>query len=295
MKKYLVPCVALVGIALLSPRADAANLIIKSRAINAGHPGSIPIGVSSVGGSGQLWGLDMGLKADNAAVTAVDPANAFTLNGGTASDVTVTGNTFVGGGTQPTLYAGFVKGTAGVTANTTTPVYVGLLKLQVAAGTLVGTLVDIAPIASYNVKNDGTGNDVSRVGATAVTSTATAGADVVAEAVTTATTLGTTGLQVPLHKVVVAVPGNITLDTANAINSGDLGNLAAALVNKVVLTPAKLVAADIAPANGYVPGTNIGGTAGASYGDGVVNSGDLGLLAAKLVSKASAANFPVSE
>lgn len=46
-----------------------------------------------------------------------------------------------------------------------------------------------------------------------------------------------------------------------------------------------------------MPVTTIGGSGanGGGYGDSVVGSGDLGLLAAKLVNKPAAANFPVNE
>jgi len=113
MKKYLVPCVALVGIALLASSGHAANLIMKGRVLPQGGKVSVPISVTAVGGSTQLWGLDMALAFDNAGLTALDPANAFTLNGATASDVVLTSaGPFVGGGTQPSLYVGIVKGTA---------------------------------------------------------------------------------------------------------------------------------------------------------------------------------------
>jgi hypothetical protein len=177
--------------------------------------------------------------------------------------------------------------------------------LSVAAGTANNTVVSIAPIASYNVKNDGTGADVSRAGATGATSTATAGDPVVAESVTTLDTIpGSTppsganpDLRTPLHKVGVGKPGDLNND--GNINSGDLANLAAVLVNKGAAswTEYKRIAADVAPLNGYVPVSNLLGTGanGGGYGDSVINSADLGLLSAKLVNKPSAANFPVPE
>lgn len=309
MKKYLVPCVALVGIALLASSGHAANLIMKSRVLPQGGKVSVPISVTAVGGSGQLWGVDMALAIDNAGVTALDPANAFTLTGATASDVVLTSaGPFVGGGTQPALYVGIVKGTAAMPTTDTggkPSASIGLLKLTVTAGTAKGTVVDIAPIASYMVKNDGTGADVSRAGATGATSTATAGDPVVAEAITvleyipgsTAPTGSNPDLRVPLHKVAVGTPGDVSND--GAVNIGDLSNVAAVLVNKAAAswTPYKRIAADVAPLNGYVPVTTIGGSGanGGGYGDSVVNVGDLSLIAAKLVNKPSAANFPVNE
>lgn len=309
MKKYLVPCGVLLGIALLASGGHAANLIVKGRVMPAGGKVSVPISATAVGGSGQLWGLDMGLDIGNAAVTATDPANAFALNGATASDVVLTSaGPFVGGGAQPKLYVGMVKGTAAMPTTDTggkPSSSLGLLKLSVAAGTANNTVVSIAPIASYNVKNDGTGADVSRAGATGATSTATAGDPVVAESVTTLDTIpGSTAptganpdLRTPLHKVGVGKPGDLNND--GNINSGDLANLAAVLVNKGAAswTEYKRIAADVAPLNGYVPVSNLLGTGanGGGYGDSVINSADLGLLSAKLVNKPSAANFPVPE
>jgi hypothetical protein len=309
MKKYLVPCVALVGIALLASSGHAANLIMKGRVLPQGGKVSVPISVTAVGGSTQLWGLDMALAFDNAGLTALDPANAFTLNGATASDVVLTSaGPFVGGGTQPSLYVGIVKGTAAMPTTDTSgkpSACIGLLKLTVTAGTAKGTAINIAPIASYNVKNDGTGADVSRPGATGATSTATAGDPVVAEAITTLDYIpGSTApsgsnpdLRVPLHTVAVGTPGDVSND--GAVNIGDLSNVAAVLVNKAAAswTVYKRIAADVAPLNGYVPVTTIGGSGanGGGYGDSVVNVGDLSLIAAKLVNKPSAANFPVNE
>lgn len=309
MKKYLVPCVALVGIALLASGGHAANLIMKGRVLPQGGKVSVPISVTAVGGSGQLWGVDMALNIDNAGVTALDPANAFTLNGASASDVVLTSaGPFVGGGTQPKLYVGIVKGTAAMTTTDTAgkpSASIGLLKLTVTAGTAKGTVVNIAPIATYMVKNDGTGADVSRAGATGATSTATAGDPVVAEAITTLDYIpGSTApsgsnpdLRVPLHTVAVGTPGDLNND--GSIGSADLANLSAVLVNKAAATwtPYKRIASDVAPLNGYVPVTTIGGTGanGGGYGDSVVASADLALLSAKLVNKPSAANFPVNE
>lgn len=307
MKKYLVPCVALAGIALLASSGFAANLIMKGRMIPAGGKVSVPISVTAVGGSGQLWGLDMALAIDNAAVTATDPANAFTLNNATASDVVLTSaGPFVGGGTQPKLYVGVVKGTAAIPSGPATGnpnQNAGLLKLSVAAGTADGTVVNIAPIASYMVKNDGTGADVSRPGATAATSTPTAGDPVVAEAVTVldympnAPAPGTNDLRAPLHTVAVGLPGDIL--TGGGIAAGDLSLLKAALVGGNTAgkwTVAARIAADIAPPNGYVAGSNLIGTGanGGGYGDGVIAAADLSLLKAKLVGSAGT-NFPVPE
>lgn len=309
MKKYLVPCVALAGIALLASSGYAANLIMKGRVLPQSGKVSVPISVTAVGGSTQLWGLDAALAISDAGITATDPANAFTLTGATASDVVLTSaGPFVGGGTQPSLYVGIVKGTAAMPTTDTggkPSASIGLLKLSASAGIAKGTVVNIAPIASYMVKNDGTGADVSRAGATGATSTPTAGDPVVAEAVTvldfipgsTAPTGSNPDLRVPLHTVGVGLPGDINND--GSLGSGDLGNLAAVLVNKAAATwtPYKRLAADVGPLNGYVPVTGIAGSGanGGGYGDSVVGSGDLGLLAAKLVNKPSAANFPVAE
>lgn len=299
MRKYVVPIAALAGIALLSSSANAAELILKSRAIPVGKAGSVPVIVRNVGNGGSLWGIDAGLSFGSANVAAVDANNAFTATTGydSAKDVIVTGVPSVGGGTQPGLYFGYVKGGAGISAaSATTQVGVGLVKLKVTGGALKDVYTITTP--DYNVKNDGTGNAVSRKGATAAT---VAGTTVSSETVTlfdgylsgNAPAAGNPDLRVPTHRVAVGAPGDVTGD--GAIGSADLSNLAAVLVNKAASswTEYKRIASDIAPPNGYAPG-NVAGN-GLSYGDGVVGSGDLGLLAAKLVSKPAASVFPVPE
>lgn len=286
MKKYLVPCVALAGIALLTPRVDAATLTIKSRVAAAGHAVHLPVSVSAVSVN-QLWGIDFGLTFDATKVTATNAAAAFVPFVTSTSDVVVTGNTFVGGGTQPNLYVGYVKGQTGVD----TTKALGSLALTVTAGVARSTVVVLTVPATYNVKNDGTGADVSRAGATGVTSTATAGDPVVAETVT----LGDAGAaNVPQHRVGVGTPGDVTGD--GNVNVADVSNLAAFTAGKVTFTDYKKIAADVSPLNGYTP-ANIGGTTGVGYGDGIINVGDLALLKQKVagVVNANTTNFPVSE
>jgi hypothetical protein len=300
MRKYVVPIAAFAGIALLIPSSHAAELILKSRAIPVGKAGSVPVIVRNVGGSGELWGIDAGLKFSSANVAAVDAANAFAGAGATGTDVVVTGSTFVGGGAQPSLYFGYVRGTSGIAAAGAPLKAAGLLKLKVTAGALRDVYDITAP--AYNVKNDGTGADKSRNGISAATSTATAGAAVTNEPITlftgflggAAPSAGEPDLRVPLNKIAVGAPGDITGD--GNINAADLGNLAAVVVKKAAAswTDYKKIAADIAPFNGYVAGNASGGT-GQSYGDGLVNASDLGLMAAKIVQKPSAANFPIPE
>lgn len=289
MKKYLLPCAALMGIALLAPRVDAANLVIKSRAVPAGGKISVPVYATSISAN-SLWGIDAGLIFDNAALTAQAADAAFVPFVTDATDVVVTGGTFVGGGTQPSLYVGYVKGAAGYDSTKA----LGSLKLQVAAGTALKTLINITVPATYNVKNDGTGADVARAGATGVTSTATAGAPVVAETITLADTIAAGTKIVGQHKVVVTIPGDV--DGNGILANADLTQMKAYTLNKpIAWTDVKGIAADVAPTNGYTPAL-IGGTNGFGYGDGNVNNSDVTALGAKLINKLpNSANFPVPE
>lgn len=291
MNKYLVPCVALLGLALLTPRADAVDLFIKARACPpAGHV-SIPVYGTNVSAN-TLWGIDFAAVIDNAALTAYpDANNAFAPEVSSATDVIVTGNTFVGGGTQPNLYVGYVKGLTGFDITKA----FGLLKVQVAAGTATKTVINLTVPATYMVKNDGTGNDVSRAGATAVTSTATAGAPVVAETVVVKVNTGAAGELVPLRQVAVLKPGDINGDTN--VNANDLNVLKSKLAGKTIPTTVwgawSPVGADVAPPNGYTA-ADIGGTAGFGYGDSVVNANDMNVLKAYLATKPGTP-FPVPE
>ncbi|HEY3267730.1 MAG TPA: hypothetical protein VGM37_12440 [Armatimonadota bacterium] len=325
MRKFVVPIVALTGIALLSPHADAANLFIKSRAATPGHPVSLPVLVNGVGGTTQLWGVDLALTYDAAKLAAVNDATtgaAFTpqtVSGSTETPVVVSGAPTVGTVvTNPTLYVGYVRGTSAMPTFVGNPVLsgsspsaaIGLLRLSVAAGTTQGIVVNLAVPTTYNVANDGTGSTtVARAGATGATSDVASGAAVTAETVTVAdyfpnyTAPGSgLDLRVPLHKVAVGLPGDLNTNASGVpdgvINAGDLGLLAAASVGKTSAaakwTEYARIAADVSPALGYTA-ANIGGTSGQGYGDGIINAGDLGLLAAKSVGKPSAANFPVPE
>lgn len=280
MKKYLVPCAALLGIALLCPRADAAGLLLKSKPICPGSAGDVSVAVNQIGGSGELWAIDFTLKLGSG-LSAVDAANAFTPAASTAADVVVTGAPTVGTGVaNPDLYVGYVRGTTAMaTGADATFKPIGKVRLAVAAGTTVGTAIDIANTVNYNVANDGTGSTtVSRAAATAATSTATAGAAVVAETVTLLNAITATGNPVPQHLVVVAKPGNVTLDATNTVNIADVSNLAAFLASKATLTDAKKVAADAAPAAHAATG---------GRGDGNINIGDLSLIASALAGKST--------
>jgi hypothetical protein len=287
MRKYLVPCVALLGIALLSPgAANAAGLVIKSRAIPAGQSRLMPVlVVPPIGGSGEIWGIDMGLQFDTNVVGVPNPAAAFSGVGATASDVVVTGTgPFVGGGTPPSLYVGYVRGASQMPNGAVN--HAGNLQLSTAAAATRGTVVPItAP--NYNVRNTGAGTDNQRPGASAVTSTAVQNAPVVAEPLALVDIVpGAGGITVPQNRVAVGEPGNLAGLTSVAINAADLGNLAAGLVGKVTLSDYQRIVADTAPLRGYVAATN----PGANYGDGSINAADLGQLAAFLVGKAP--NFP---
>lgn len=289
MRKYVVPIAALAGIALLSSGANATDLILKSRAIPVNKAGSVPVIVRNVGNGGSLWGIDAGLTFSSANVAAVDANNAFTATTGydSAKDVIVTGVPSVGGGTQPNLYVGYVKGGAGIAAGTATQVSVGLVKLKVTAGAARDVYNITTP--AYNVKNDGTGADKSRDGATAATVN---GTTVASDAVTLLDALSGANTAVPMHKIAVGNPGDASgngfVDIADvAILKGIIGGSASAK------TDYRAIAGDVAPAPGYVPGSNIGGTAGLSYGDGLVSIADVASIKGKI--GGVNANFPVAE
>lgn len=308
MRKYVVPIVALLGIALLTPQTNAANLIIKSRVGKAGGNVSLPVSVTAVGGTTQLWGLDFALTYDTAKLSpGTDPGgngSAFSpqaVGSSTEVPVVVSGTTFVGTvKPNPNLYVGIVRGTSAfTTTGATTPTgAIGLLRLAVAAGGVKGTTVALTVPADYNVANTGDGSTTnSRLGATGATSDATAGSAVNAEAITVLNAMpGSTATNaVPLHQVAIGLfPGDVTTASGSLVkpDSGDIGRLAAYLASKTTLTDYMKIAADTAPLNGYTP-ANYAGTAGLSYGDGLINSGDIGQMAAAIAGKAP--NFPVAE
>lgn len=310
MRKYVVPIVALMGIALLTPQTNAANLIIKSRVGKAGGNVSLPVSVTSVGGTTQLWGLDFALTYDATKLSpGTDPGgngSAFTpFAVGTEVPVVVSGTTFVGtGATNPNLYVGIVRGTSAFTTtanpNGGPSSSIGLLRMAVPAGVATGTVIDLAVPANYNVANTGDGSTTnSRFGATGATSDATAGSAVAAETITVLNSYpvasGVTAL--PLHKVAVALaPGDVVFSgsSAGVITPADYGKVIAAYLGKTTLNDYEKIAADVGPANGYVPGSNYGGTAGLSYGDGAISPTDYGLLIAKYLGKPTA-TFPVAE
>jgi hypothetical protein len=193
----------------------------------------------------------------------------------------------VGGGTQPNIYFGYVKGATGIAAGTATQVAVGLLKLKVTAGAARDVYNITVP--AYNVKNDGTGNAVSRSGATAAT---VAGTTVASESVTLLDALSAANTAVPMHKIAVGNPGDASgngfVDGADvSILKGIIGGVASAK------SEYRAIAGDVAPAPGYVPGTNIGGTAGLSYGDSLISGGDVAAVKGKI--GGVNANFPVAE
>jgi hypothetical protein len=310
MRKYVVPIVALIGIALLTPRSNAANLIIKSRVGTPGHTVSLPVSVTAVGGTTQLWGLDFAMKYTAGALTpGTDPGgngSAFTpqaITGSTEVPVVVSGTTFVGTvAANPSLYVGIVRGTTAFTTSASgsgvPTAAIGFLRLAVPAGAVKGTTVPLSITDPYNVANTGDGSTTnSRLAATGATSDATAGSAVTAETITVLNSMpgSTVTNAVPLHQVAVgAFPGDIIVATSGAdvLNSGDYGKLANYIAGKTTMTDYQKIAGDISPANGYVPGTGFGPTV--SYGDGVLNSGDYGLLANKIAGK-STPNFPIAE
>lgn len=312
MRKYVVPIVALVGIALLTPRTDAANLVIKSRAASPGTNVWMPVSATSVGGTTQLWGLDFALNFDTTKVTVgTDPGgngSCFSPQAVAASTevpVVVSGTTFVGTGlTNPNLYVGIVRGTSAftTTANATgqPTSSIGLLRLALAAtGPVAGEVLNLAtpaPGTGYNVANTGDGSTTNnRAGATGATSDATAGSAVTAETVTVLDNMPvTTQISVPLHKIAVAPAGPGDVVSGGGIVLGDLAKLANGLLGKTTLTDYNRIAGDIAPNSaGYVPHTAYAGNAGLSYGDGVITIGDVALLAKFRLGTAT--NFPVNE
>lgn len=309
MRKYVVPIVALMGIALLTPRADAANFVMKSRLGTPGHNVSLPVAATAVGGTTQLWGLDFALTFTGLNV-GTDPGGngtAFSpqaVTGSTEVPVVVSGTTFVGTvAANPNLYVGIVRGTSAFTTTsggTGAPTSsIGLLRLAVPAGGTKGTTVLLSCNTNYNVANDGTGSTtVSRAPATGATSDATAGSAVSAETITVLDSMpgSTVTNAVPLHMVAIgAMPGDVIVATGinpDVLNSADIAKLGNFIVGKTTMNEYQRIAADVGPLNGYTTG-NFGGTAGLSYGDGILNSADVALLANKIVGKA--ATFPISE
>jgi len=292
MRKYVVPIVALAGIALLIPSANAVDLIIKSRAIPAGGAGSLPVIVRNAPANG-LWGIDAGLTFSATSVTAA--ANAFTPNAKGAApydatkDVTVSGTTFVGTGTQPNVYFGYVRGATAMAATGTAQTAVGLLKLSVATGTPRNQVVNLAA-NQYNVKNTGQDAGSTRNGATAAT---VDGTNVVNEPVNLLDALSTAYAAVPMHKVATTIPGDA--DATGTFTAGDLGIAKQySLSNQAAKTEFRSIVLDVAPANGYVAGTNISGDNGLGYGDMLVNAADLGTMKARSVNP-GLATFPVAE
>lgn len=294
MRKYVVPIVALAGIALLSPQANAVDLIIKSRAIPAGKAGSLPVIVRNAPATG-LWGIDAGLTFSNPALTAA--ADPFTPNNkavGTtagfdsAKDAAVSGNTFVGTGAQPNAYFGYVRGATAIpTGSAQTPI--GLVKLNVAAGTARNLVVNITT-PSYNVKNTGAEAGSTRNGATAAT--VNASNQVVSENVNLLDALSAAYGAVPMHKVATTIPGDANAD--GTIGAADLAIAKLyTLSNAGAKTEFRSIVLDVAPANGYVPGSNVSGDTGLGYGDSLVTAADLASL--KLRSLNNNPNFPVAE
>jgi hypothetical protein len=311
MRKYVVPIVALMGFALLTPRSEAANLVMKSRVGTPGRPVSMPVSVTDVGGTTQLWGLDFSMKFDATKLSAgTDPGgngSAFSpqaITGSTEVPVVVSGTTFVGTvKPNPNLYVGIVRGTSAFTTtkagNGQPNAAIGLLRLAVAAGAVKGTTVALTVPTDYNVANTGDGSTTnSRLGATGATSDTAAGAAVTAEAITVLNTeVGSTATNaVPLHTVAIgAFPGDVIVAVSpavDAINSADIAKLGNYIVGKTTMTDYQKIAGDVAPLNGYTTAL-YGGTAGLSYGDGILNSADIALVGNKVVGKA--AIFPVSE
>jgi hypothetical protein len=299
MKKHVAPIVALAGIALLSPNAKAADLIIKSRAIPVGGAGSLPIIVRNVGGSGELWGIDAGLKFGTANVAPAAERGAFAAtNFDPARDVVMSRVPTTGDTTRPDLCFGTARSATGLVAAGSELQAVGSLKLKVTGGAAKEVYSITAP--DYNVKKAGVGSLVSRPGATATTSRP--GGPVATESVTLFTGYlagrepveGNPDLRVPTARIAAGAPGDINGD--GQLGPADLGNIAAALTGKAAATwtEYKRIAADVAPLNGYTP-QSIGGANGQSYGDGNINAADLGLLSAKLANKPNALNFPVPE
>lgn len=313
MRKYVVPIVALLGIALLTPQTNAANLVIKSRLGKSGSNVSLPVSVTAVGGTTQLWGLDFAVNYDVAKLSpGTDPGgngSCFSpqaVTGSTEVPVVVSGTTFVGtGATNPSAYVGIVRGTSAfaTTANATTgapTAAIGLLRLAVAAGQTKGTTVALTVPPTYNVANTGDGSTTNaRAGATGATSDATAGSAVTAETITVLNSYPVASgvIAVPLHKVAVALtPGDVVFSgsSAGVITPADYGKVIAAYLGKTTLSDYEKIAGDVGPANGYVPGSNYGGTNGLSYGDGAITPTDYGLLIAKYLGK-STPTFPVAE
>jgi hypothetical protein len=297
MRKYVVPIVALAGIALLSSSAYAAtDLIVKSRAIPPGGAGSLPVIARNAPSTG-LWGIDAGITFSSALLKAgTDPFTANAKTSGTTAgydatkDVAVSGTTFVGTGTQPNVYFGYVRGATAIAAPTTTMTPVGLLKLSVDATATRGTVINLG-LQDYNVKNTGDATGSTRKGATAAT--VNASNQVVSEDVALVDAINSTTTAVPMHKVGVGIPGDVSAN--GAVDPADIVG-----VKQVIggTAPAatldyRRIAGDVAPANGYVPGTDLGGTAGAGYGDMVIQPSDIVSLRQKIGGTSTA--FPVAE
>jgi hypothetical protein len=193
----------------------------------------------------------------------------------------------------------FDRATSSATAPIGAPTSaIGLLRLAIPAGAVKGTTVPLTLTDSYNVANTGDGSTTnSRAAATGATSDATAGSAVTAETITVLNSEpgSTVTNAVPLHQVAVGLfPGDIIFASGSLLkpDANDVNKLAAYLASKTTMTDYQKIAADTAPLNGYTPAL-YAGTAGLSYGDGLIQANDLGQLAASIVGKAP--SFPQPE
>lgn len=297
MRKYVVPCVALLGIALLSPRADAASFVVKARAIPPGGAATLPVSLTdTVAPTVALYGVDFGLKFDAALVTIPAVDNAFTpATALGTTDVAVTGAPTVGDATtnpnKPNLYVGYLRG--GTTAipvgvDAKPAVAFGGVRLGVAATATRGTTIPLTVPPNYNVENNGQAGLDQRNGATGAALETT---NVVNEDVTAVTGkfpgyTATTNQDLVLTTSTIAVgaPGDVNAD-------GNVTNSDAVLIARTVVgfnasfNAYRAIAADVAPAGGWTAAAPLGtNTAnGGGYGDGVVTNSDAVLIARSVV------------
>lgn len=323
MKKYLLPCAALAGIALLLPSANATTqIVIKSRAIPSGKSGSLPVGIVNTDTTKQTWGADMGLQFFDASgarlaagtLTEKTPGAALvvpTQFPGSAADVAVTGTGFVvTGATQPDLYAGVVRGSNAAVTGTQAAGYtgnaIGVLQLTVPGTVANGTfttynikLANTGGTATYSVLNDGTSTPASpntRPNASVVLLDPANSNALSQDIPTLADFLSGASGKVPAHMVAVGNPGDVDNNGSFQVNdvaqakrlAAGLSGISAAAKNY------ELIAADVAPtvdASNNTVFINVGqagypnyGATGMSYGDGNVSAADIAAIKRRAVS-----------
>jgi hypothetical protein len=304
--KMHVAAFLLAGAAALHSPARGADFILKSRAICPGSTGSVPISAVNIGGSGRLIAFDMALSFGGDGFSVPDTLYPLMIYGfDPTGDILVSGRPYA---TPPLydIYLGVVKGEGAFdTARNPdgTPAgCIGLLSVAAFSNVPRGTVVDFEPVDSYGTPAG------ARPGATAATPDPEPVRILDFMPIESPTSIGggrswrrlrrmSPEIPVPLHMVAAGAPGDVNAN--GRIDIGDAMVLAAALGGRRQLSAYQRIAADVAPLNGYVPGSNSFGSGanlnGGSYGDGEVTPADLNLLVARIFHRRGSENFPQCE